>query len=198
MNDRNSVVASRQAPLMTTYRQRPERALSFKCARTTQHPNTDPFHGSVALDGYPQVRWDYGIDSKVGGFDDLPNPGHLLCAALAGCMDSTIRMLADRVGARIEELEVEVSGDVDVRGCLAVDRSVRMGFRQLHCHVRLELDPAAPPRAAEILIRQAENLCVTLDTLRHGTSITVAGHASHPQTSQFRGLTTHTATNHTE
>lgn len=189
----NSNVATRQAPLVATYRQSPEQALSFKCARTVQGPETDPFHGSVALEGYPEVHWDYGIDAKIGGFDDLPNPGHLLCAALAGCMDSTIRMLADHAGVRIEHLEVEVSGDVDVRGCLVVDPSVRMGFRQMHCDVRLELDPSTPSRIAEILLRKAEELCVTLDTLRNGTSITV-GHATAPQTERSPHVTTHTAT----
>lgn len=176
MMNTNSTVAARQAPLVAAYREKAEQAVSFKCARTVQTAQTDPFHGSVTLEGYPAVRWDYGIDAKIGGLDDLPNPGHLLCAALAGCMDSTIRMLADHAGARIETLEVEVNGDVDVRGCLVVDRSVRMGFRQMHCDVRLELDPNTPPRIADAVIKQAERLCVTLDTLRNGTSVTVTRH----------------------
>ena len=79
------------------------------------------------------------IDDTVGGFDDLPNPGHLLCAALAACMDSAVRMIADRLGVRIERLEVEVNGDADVRGSLAMSRSVRPGFRQMQCRLALGL-----------------------------------------------------------
>ena len=48
-------------------------------------------------------------------------------------------MIADRLGVRIERLEVEVNGDADVRGCLAMSRSVRPGFRQMQCRLALGL-----------------------------------------------------------
>ena len=120
------------------------------------------------------------IDDTVGGFDDLPNPGHLLCAALAACMDSTVPMIADRLGVRIERLEVEVNGDADVRGCLGVSRSVRPGFRQMQCRLALELDPGVDPQAGAMLVQQAEKLCVTLDTIRNGTPIAVDFEVTHP------------------
>lgn len=173
MKNTNSLVARRQNHLGPLYREDPTKALSYKEVRTLYTGTTDAVHGRVVPTGFPEVAWDYGIDDKVGGFDDLPNPGHLLCAALAACMDSTVRMIADRLGVRIERLEVEVNGDADVRGCLAMSRSVRPGFRQMQCRLALELDPAVDPQAGAMLVRQAEKLCVTLDTLRNGTPITV-------------------------
>jgi uncharacterized OsmC-like protein len=176
----NSLVARRQDPLRPLYREDPSKALSYKEVRTLYTGGTDAVHGSVLPTGFPEVAWDYGIDEKVGGFDDLPNPGHLLCAALAACMDSTVRMIADRLGARIERLEVEVNGDADVRGCLAMSRSVRPGFRQMQCRLVLELDSAVDPQAGAMLVQQAEKLCVTLDTLRNGTPIAVDFEVSMP------------------
>ncbi len=173
MNNPNSLVARRQDPLRALYREDPSKALSYKEVRTLYTGATDPVHGKVLPTGFPEVAWDYGIDDTVGGFDDLPNPGHLLCAALAACMDSTVRMIADRLGVRIERLEVEVNGDADVRGCLAMSRSVRPGFRQMQCRLALELDPSVNPQAGAMLVQQAEKLCVTLDTLRNGTPIAV-------------------------
>ncbi len=173
MKNPNSLVARRQEPLRSLYREAPNKALSYKEVRTLYTGTTDAVHGRVVPTGFPEVAWDYGIDDTVGGFDDLPNPGHLLCAALAACMDSTVRMIADRLGARIERLEVEVNGDADVRGCLAMSRSVRPGFRQMQCRLTLELDPEVDPQVGAMLVRQAEKLCVTLDTLRNGTPITV-------------------------
>lgn len=173
MKSRNSLVARRQEPLGPLYREDPSKALSHKEVRTLYTGSTDAVHGRVVPTGFPEVAWDYGIDDKVGGFDDLPNPGHLLCAALAACMDSTVRMIADRLGVRIERLEVEVNGDADVRGCLAMSRTVRPGFRQMQCRLALELDPSVDPQVGAMLVRQTEKLCVTLDTLRNGTPITV-------------------------
>jgi len=180
MKNPNSLVARRQDPLGPLYREDPSKALSYKEVHTLYIGTTDAVHGRVVPTGFPEVAWDYGIDDKVGGFDDLPNPGHLLCAALAACMDSTVRMLADRFGVRIERLEVEVNGDADVRGCLAMSRSVRPGFRQMQCRLALELDPGVDPQLGAMLVRQTEKLCVTLDTLRNGTPIAVDFEVTHP------------------
>ncbi len=180
MKNPNSLVARRQDPLRALYREDPTQALSYKEVHTLYTGTTDAVHGRVLPTGFPGVAWDYGIDDTVGGFDDLPNPGHLLCAALAACMDSTVRMIADRLGVRIERLEVEVNGDADVRGCLAISRSVRPGFRQMQCRLALELDPAVDPQVGAMLVRQTEKLCVTLDTLRNGTPIAVDFEVAHP------------------
>ncbi len=180
MKNPNSLVARRQAPLGPLYRDDPAKALSYKEVRTRYTGTTDAVHGTVFPTGFPAVAWDYGIDDTVGGFDDLPNPGHLLCAALAACMDSTVRMIADRLGVGIKRLEVEVNGDADVRGCLAMSRSVRPGFRQMQCRLELELDSGVDPQVGAMLVRQTEKLCVTLDTLRNGTPITVDFEVAHP------------------
>ena len=171
MKNPDSLVARRQEPLRQLYREDPTKALSYKQVRTLYTGATDAVHGTVTPTGFPEIAWHYGIDDTVGGFNDLPNPGHLLCAALAACMDSTVRMIADRLGVRIERLEVEVNGDADVRGCLAMSRSVRPGFRQMQCRLALELDPGVDPQVGAMLVQQAETLCVTLDTLRNGTAI---------------------------
>lgn len=173
-----SDVAKRQAPLRTTYATDHDAAISVKQVRTVETPATDVWHGTVAAVGFPGVTWEYGIDSKVGGYDDLPNPGHVLCAALAACMESTIRMIADHLGVGIERLEVEVVGDADVRGCLAIDRSVRSGFRQLRCEIDLQPSGEVNDRLVQMVLDQAEQLCVTLDTLRNGVPIEIAAHVA--------------------
>lgn len=180
MGKRHSVVASRQAPLRQTYAEDSEEAITFKRVRTVETSNTDVWHGTVAPVDYPDVAWQYGIDAKLGGYDDLPNPGHVLCAALAACMDSTVRMIADHLGVGIEHLEVEVAGDVDVRGCMAIDSSVRTGLRHIHCEIRLRPDPTADERLVRIVLDQAEQLCVTLDTLREGVPIDVSVEVTAP------------------
>lgn len=174
MNKTRSALIARQHELRTKYGRNPSNAVTIKRVRTVQTASTDAVHGSVVPDGFTNAVWNYGIDAKVGGLDDLPNPGHVLCAALAACMDSTVRMLAERLGVIIEELEVEIVGDVDVRGCLAMDSSVRPGFRELSCNVSCRPATGTDPKTLALLFDHAERLCVTLDTLRNGVPIVVS------------------------
>lgn len=166
----SSIVATRQAPLRRAYNDDSGQAITVKRVRTVETPTTDALHGTVEAVGFP-VNWEYGIDAKVGGYDDLPNPGHILCAALAGCIDSTVRMIADHLGVPIEHLKVEVAGEVDVRGCLAMDSTVRPGFQGLRCSVQIQTPSSVDERLVRTLLRQTELLCVTLDTLRNGVPV---------------------------
>lgn len=180
MADKPSIVATRQAPLRRVFRDDSSQAMTVKRVRTVETATTDTLHGTVEAVGFP-VNWEYGIDSKVGGYDDLPNPGHILCAALAGCIDSTVRMIADHLGVAIEHLEVEVAGEVDVRGCLAMDSTVRPGFQQLRCSIQVRTGPGVEERLVRTLVRQTELLCVTLDTLRNGVPVELTTNVAAPQ-----------------
>jgi uncharacterized OsmC-like protein len=169
-----SIIATRQAPLRRLYQERPEEALTRKTARTTSTniAPTDPFHGEVEIgDGYGTVVR-FGLDRYVGGLHDAPNPGDLLCAALASCADGAIRMIADRLGITLTALEVEVTGELDVRGCLLVDRDVRVGFERLSCRVRLAASDGTDRRRLDALVAAADRVCVNLDTLRSGIDVT--------------------------
>src|SRR5919106_1601962 len=125
-----SDLLTRQAELRDRYRTSPEAARIVKRVRSGPADGRDPFHGTVAPENLANpdapygVAWRYGIDRAVGGLHDAPNPGELLCGALAACTDGTVRMIAELLGIELEQLEVEVSGELDVRGTLAVDRAV--------------------------------------------------------------------------
>ncbi|HUJ28387.1 MAG TPA: OsmC family protein [Myxococcales bacterium] len=152
----------------------------MKHVRTIQGPYTDEAHGRVCSTGFPAAHIDYGLDAKVGGLDDLPNPGHILCAALAACLESTTRMVCAHRGLAIERLVVDVVGDVDVRGCMAMTSAVRPGFRGITATLDLGL-AGAPAGVAGFVIEQVVRLCVTLDTLRNGVPVRVerSGDAPH-------------------
>lgn len=151
------------------YREAPEEA------RITDHAvassaGADPFHGKVAAgEGAPFA---FGIHRAVGGDHDLPNPGDLLCAALAACLDSTLRMVAARMAVELETLEVAVTAFADVRGCLMVDSSVPAGFKRIDVNVRLRARQGTDPAQIGALTTTAELCCVVLRTLRGGIPVT--------------------------
>jgi uncharacterized OsmC-like protein len=101
----------------------------------------------------------------------IANPGQLLCVALATCQDGLIRMMAGALGIELEQLEVEVSGLVDVRGTMNLASEVPVGFQSLSMAVRLRAAPGTPPRLLERLRHGAERLCVNLETLRGGVPV---------------------------
>src|SRR3974377_2504441 len=87
----------RQDPLRERYRIAANEAYIVDSAKTVRDGSEDPFHSTVAPgDGYGAL-WRVGIHRAVGGFHDLPNPGDILCAALASCLLYTFRIIADRL-----------------------------------------------------------------------------------------------------
>jgi uncharacterized OsmC-like protein len=171
MNPMKSVVFRRQAPLRAEYKDRPEEAVIFKRVRTEYAPGVDALHGTVIPGDDYGVAWRYGIDRAVGGMHDAPNPGEMLCAALAACQDSTIRMVADLLGVTLDEVDVRVVGKVDVRGSLAVDLAAPVGFESMECKVRLRAAPGTPDALVKKLLSMAERSCINLATLRAGVPV---------------------------
>lgn len=165
-----SAVWERQAPLRQQYDADPGAALIVDEA-STRHTSPDACHTTVR----PGVE--YGLDVPVGvhrglgGLHDAPNSGELLCAALASCYDSTIRMIADLMNIRLDALEVRVAGDVDLRGTLQMSPDVRAGFQQLRCDVQLTPAAGTDPARIERLLAAAEVSCVIGDTLRNGVPV---------------------------
>ena len=165
------LVKQRQDPLRERYRTAPQEAWIVDGATTTQDKSKDAFHSSVVPGKGYDLLWRVGIHRAVGGYHDLPNPGDILCAALASCFDSTLRMIADRQQIPIAFLEVDVQAEVDVRGTLLVDREIPVGFQRMNCRVRLEPEVSLPADKIKMLIAAAEHSCVLLQTLRKGVPV---------------------------
>lgn len=162
----------RQDPLRECYRHQPEDAKITDRARTTGGVATDPFHGTIipGSGGYG-LSWNFGIHRAIGGDNDAPNPGDMLCAALAACLDSAIRIIAERLELTLESLEVKVEADLDVRGTLLVDPTVPIGFQAMRCEVNLEPAEGTDPALVDRVISAAEHSCVNLATLRNGVPV---------------------------
>lgn len=165
-------VRLRQDPLRARYRVDPEAAQITDRGKTVDGASMDPFHGRVVPGSRNYgVQWPFGIHRAVGGDHDAPNPGDLLCAALASCLDSTLRIIAARLGIELASLSVDVTADVDVRGTLLVDKTVPVGFQKMRCEVHLQAAPGTAPQALERLLAAAEHSCVNLQTLRSGVPV---------------------------
>ena len=138
----------RRLQRIQTYRKHPECAMIQDGARTvqTRYAPSDPLHSEVELGLGYGVKVPVGVHRALGGLHDFPNPGDILCSALAACADSTLRQIAGQLDVEITKLTVTVAGDVDVRGTLCVSRETQVGFQKMNVRVDLELAPGTMPK----------------------------------------------------
>jgi uncharacterized OsmC-like protein len=164
-------VFENQVPLRQRYKGDPTTALITDRAQAVGKIADDPFHSIVMPMPRSGITVPIGVHSALGGLHDAPTPGDMLCAALAACQDSTVRMVANLLGIALESLVVEVTGDVDVRGTLLMDPQVPVGFQGMHCKVRLSAAKGTNPRLLEKLHAASQQSCVVLQTLLHSPRV---------------------------
>ena len=114
-----------------------------------------------------------GVHRAVGGQSDFPVPGDILCAALAACLDSTIRIIANRLGVTLTKLEVTVEAEVDVHGTLRFDDKVPVGFQNIRLDVALDTEKPVQEALLDAMLNAAEHSCVIIQTLRNAPEISV-------------------------
>ena len=156
-----------QTPLRARYKSSPQDAKVIDQARTTGADASDPFHSAVEPMPGCGATLPVGVHRAIGGRHDAPTPGDILCAALAACQDSAVRMVANILGVELEFLTVEVTGDVDVRGAMAIDNQVPIGFQSMRCNVQLRAVEGTDPELLKKLRVAAEHCCVVQQTLRN-------------------------------
>ena len=154
-----------QVPLRQRYKGDPASALITDRAHALGAIADDPFHSIVRPMPTSGFAVPVGVHSALGGLHDAPTPGDILCAALASCQDSSVRMVANILGIALESLEVEVTGVVDVRGTLSMDPQVPVGFQTMRCAVRLQAAKGTNPQLLERLRTASQRSCVVLQTL---------------------------------
>jgi len=75
---------------------------------------------------------------EIGGSNTRANPQEYLLAALNACM--TVGYVAQCAlrGIVLEKLEIETTGDIDLRGFLGIDPTVAPGYESLRYTVRIK------------------------------------------------------------
>lgn len=115
--------------------------------------------------------------AELGGADTGPNPVEAVLAALGSCQAIVYRAYANALGLRIDRVEVDARGQLDVRGFLNL-APVAPGFERVTFTTRV-VSPESAEKIAE-LARLVEAHCPVLDVLRRPVSVsgTVEHHAS--------------------
>lgn len=93
------------------------------------------------------------------GTNKFPNPQEYLLASLNACMMVGYAAGCSLAGITIEELRIETSGDIDLRGFLGLDPSVKPGYDRLQYTVYVKSDgtPAQLERIHDFVCRTSPN-----------------------------------------
>lgn len=150
---------SLQAPLKESYREDPSRSRITLRANAAQEDV--PVACSVDLG---RTIYAAQAHAGVGGAGTAPCSGDLLLGALAACAQVTCQMVAEAMGLAVRSIDVEVEGDLDLRGTLGVDREAPVGFSDVRLAFRIDA-PDASEEDLAALQRKTERYCVVLQTL---------------------------------
>ena len=92
--------------------------------------------------GGEQIAKDFTIRTdeplQLCGTNQYANPQEHLLAALNACMIVGYSACCAREVIELEELRIETEGDIDLRGFLGIDPTVKSGYDQLRYTVRIK------------------------------------------------------------
>lgn len=77
------------------------------------------------------------------GGNSAPNPQELLLAALNACLTVGLVANAAARGIRIDKLEIHASGELDLRGFLGLDESIKPGYEEVQYTVLIKSNAPA-------------------------------------------------------
>ena len=77
---------------------------------------------------------------ELCGTNQFANPQEYLLAALNACMIVGYSAVCALQGIELEELSIETAGDIDLRGFLGIDSSVKPGYDRLRYTVHIKGD----------------------------------------------------------
>jgi uncharacterized OsmC-like protein len=168
---KKSEVYKRQMVLNKVYVANPDAASVVDSAVVVGQNLSDPFRTEVLINSELKVPMKVGVHRAVGGDHDYPNPGDILCASLAACVESTLRMIASRLEIELFETKIEVTANIDVRGTLIMDKTVPVGFQSMHITMEIGARNLSD-KMIHTLVNATKRSCVVYQTLKKGLPIT--------------------------
>lgn len=158
-------IRSLQKPLKEQYRREPS---SSRITLTAKGGQTDtPLSCSVDIG---RALYQAQAHKGVGGSGTAACSGDLLLGALAACAQLTCQLVATAMGIPTRQIEVTITGDMDLQGTLGISKEVPVGFEAIRAEFKLDA-PEATADQLKALQEKTEQYCVVLQTMLHPPKI---------------------------
>jgi uncharacterized OsmC-like protein len=114
---------------------------------------------------------DAGEPAILLGTDTGPNPAEYLLHALAACLTTSIVYVAAARKVELTSVESTLTGDMDVRGALGVDKEPRNGFERITVSFRVTGN--APAEKLREVVERARQRSAVYDMVTNGVPVAV-------------------------
>ena len=105
------------------------------------------------------------------GEDQGPNPVEYALTALASCVTTSIVYHAAAKGIKLNSVESQLEGDIDLRGFLGLSKDVSPGYKEIRMNFKIESD--APAEQLKELIEFAPSLSPVFRTITGAVPVSV-------------------------
>ncbi len=105
------------------------------------------------------------------GDNQGPNAVESVLHALASCVSVGFAYNAAAQGIRVDELEINVEGDIDLQGFLGLSENVRPGYENIRMTYKVKSD--APEEKISELCEYVQNTSPVLDLIRNPVPVSV-------------------------
>jgi uncharacterized OsmC-like protein len=105
------------------------------------------------------------------GADTGPTPVEWLLHALATCLMAGVANIAAARGIKLNKVEANVEGKIDLRGLLGLSKEVRDGYQGIK--VSFQMDGDASPEQLEEIVMQSRARSAVFDVITSGVPVSV-------------------------
>jgi uncharacterized OsmC-like protein len=109
----------------------------------------------------------YDFPNQLSGEGRGPTVCEACMGSLAACLTQTIVAHASSRGIMIDSIDIDVEGDVDLRGFTGISNDVRPGAQQFRVNMNIKSNSASKEQINELRKRFSP----AFDTLTNGTSV---------------------------
>ena len=106
---------------------------------------------------------------NFGGKDSAPTPVEYILAGYAGCLNVVVNLIAKEMGITIENLKINITGDINPEKLLGISDKERAGFKSLN--IQLDIKSDASRDMIQKLLSQVRERCPVNDNLTNTTPV---------------------------
>ena len=107
------------------------------------------------------------------GEDRGPNPVEYALAALSACMTTSLVYHAAAKGYELEEVESRFEGDLNLKGFLGMDPSVRRGYEKVRVVFRVKPKGEVPPEVLDEIVQYGPTFSPVHDIFTNAVPVEV-------------------------
>ncbi len=107
---------------------------------------------------------------QLGGTDTGMNPVEALLGSLGACMGIVAKSFAQMHKIDLQDLKIELEGDLDPDGFMGTNKEAKIGFSKIR--INIDIKSNSSEEDIEKFVTFVENSCPVCDTIMNSPEIT--------------------------